>query len=157
MNLAKTVTYTTHIREVELGAIEYRRNLMGGFISYASEASKPTFIAAFDDSEHLQKQVVALQNELAAIRNASMVRHPKARAVIANLSEEDGNAIKFLLDRQEVHAQEYLNELIEINEILEDGIPFLLDTRVGAVKKLVEFQRNRLAAEKQARINTLPK
>lgn len=151
----KAVTYTVPICPGELASIASRRNTMGGFITYASEISKPRFAAAFDDSERLQKQVEALQQELSAIRNASFVRHPQAQRIIDALPQEDADAVRFLLDRQEAQAQGWLAELIEIGEVLEDGIPFLLDTRVDAVKKLVEFQRNRLATEKQARIDNL--
>ena len=153
----KAIKYTVPIWPAELNAMKFRRAVMGGFITYASEASKPAFVAAFDDSEKLQKQVEALQEELSAIRNAAYVNHPQAHAVIEALPEADKQTIHFLLDRQEARAQYWLAELIEINEVLEDGIPFLLDTRVDAVKGLVEFQRNRLAAERQARIDALPR
>ena len=52
----------------ELGAIAFRRNVMGGFISYAHESSTSALIAAFDDSERLQTLLESLQKEVIELR-----------------------------------------------------------------------------------------
>ena len=52
----------------ELVLIDYRRNLMGGFITYASDVSKPAFVAAFDDSKQLQDVLTELQKEVIKLR-----------------------------------------------------------------------------------------
>ena len=56
------------ISKDDLTLIEYRRNLMGGYITYASDTSKPDFIAAFDDSKRLQEVLAELQKEVVELR-----------------------------------------------------------------------------------------
>jgi hypothetical protein len=56
------------ISKDDLTLIEYRRNLMGGYITYASDVSKPAFIAAFDDSKRLQEVLTELQKEVVELR-----------------------------------------------------------------------------------------
>lgn len=56
------------ISKDELILIAHRRMVMGGYITYASEISKPAFTVAFDDSERLQKVLTSLQSEVIELR-----------------------------------------------------------------------------------------
>lgn len=69
----------------ELSAIEYRRNVMGGFISYASKASSPAFINAFDDSEKMQKILEAIQKEVVALRERVEVQRGMIKDLLDDL------------------------------------------------------------------------
>lgn len=68
----------------ELGAIQFRRNVMGGFISYAHEASSSALIDAFDDSELMQKLLEAIQKEVIELRE----RVETQRVMIEDLLDE---------------------------------------------------------------------